>query len=77
MHETSFRWSSAEAAERHTGVGNVRKILIAGSVIVATAVVGAGTAAATDGDDTMVTSHGDTVLAAPDGNDILLLRALV
>jgi Ca2+-binding RTX toxin-like protein len=55
-------------------VGNVRKILIAGSVIVATAMTGgvAEAAPAPDGNDVLIAPQGNDVLVAPQGNDVLI-----
>jgi Ca2+-binding RTX toxin-like protein len=55
-------------------VGNVRKILIAGSVVVATAMTGgvAEAAPTTDGNDVLIAPQGNDILIAPDGNDILI-----
>ncbi|MEU3647702.1 hypothetical protein AB0E59_30250 [Lentzea sp. NPDC034063] len=53
----------------------MRKILIAGSVIVATAVTGGAAQAqeAPDGNDVLIAPQGNDVLIAPDGNDVLML----
>ena len=52
----------------------MRKILIAGSVVVATAMSGgvAEAAAVTDGNDVLISPQGNDVLIAPDGNDVLI-----
>ena len=53
----------------------MRKILIAGSVIVATAMTGGAAQAAEvpDGNDVLIAPQGNDVLIAPDGNDVLML----
>ncbi|SFR11304.1 hypothetical protein SAMN04488564_103556 [Lentzea waywayandensis] len=53
----------------------MRKILIAGSVIVATAMTGDAAQAAEvrDGNDVLIAPQGNDVLIAPDGNDVLML----
>lgn len=50
----------------------MRKILIAGSVIVATAMTGGVAEATTDGNDVLIAPQGNDILIAPDGNDILI-----
>ncbi|MEV6239895.1 hypothetical protein [Lentzea sp. NPDC051838] len=53
----------------------MRKILIAGSVIVATAMTGGAAEAAeaaTDGNDVLIAPQGNDILIAPQGNDILI-----
>ncbi len=54
-------------------MGNVRKVLIAGSVIVATAMTGGVAEATPDGNDVLIAPQGNDILIAPDGNDVLML----